>query len=238
MKRQFLKNFLNKISNFPNWMKEIIYIQLSTEIDNNNFAYNFATYSPTLTYKGKCEIELKNSGFDSNIYNIFSAISNNQTISEIALNTYLSMEEVSKYILFGIEQGYIEKPQNTEILNLIEFISGKIRTGEYFANCKSITKDQLTKSIEISTEQKDLKFGQILVNNKLISKENLANVLNLKEESQKRFILDYNELPKIEQPYTNPNSEYLKEIENLQSENRKLKIRQKQLLALIKQSKH
>lgn len=63
VKREFLKQFLNKISNFPSWVKEIIYKKLSEEFDNKeNPAYIFAAYKPILTYKGRCELEFKNQG--------------------------------------------------------------------------------------------------------------------------------------------------------------------------------
>ena len=77
LNRQFLTQFLNKISEFPNWVKEIIYVKLSEEINkDSNLAYTFATYKPILTYKGKCELDFKKSGFDTNIYNILSMFEN------------------------------------------------------------------------------------------------------------------------------------------------------------------
>ena len=74
LKRQFLTQFLNKISTFPMWVKEIIYIKLSQEFaKNEDSAYIFATYKPVLTYKGRCEVDSKKSGFDTNIYNILES---------------------------------------------------------------------------------------------------------------------------------------------------------------------
>ena len=62
LNRQFLTQFLKKISNFPDWVKEIIYMQLSEQINkDNHIAYTFATYKPILTYKGKCELDFKKS---------------------------------------------------------------------------------------------------------------------------------------------------------------------------------
>ena len=104
MKRNFLTQFLNKISGFPGWIKEIIYIKLSEDVDKDNkLAYTFATYKPILTYKGRCELDFKKSGFDTNIYNILEASDNDCSISEMILNTYMSMEEIAGYFLFPKE---------------------------------------------------------------------------------------------------------------------------------------
>ena len=74
VQRNFLEKFLNKISNFPVWIKEIIYINLSKEIDTgDDLSYTFSTYKPALTYKGKCELDYKESNFDLNIYNILES---------------------------------------------------------------------------------------------------------------------------------------------------------------------
>ena len=126
MQRNFLEKFLEKISNFPKWIKEIIYIKLSNEVDpQGDLAYIFATYKPSLTDKGKCELNSRKSGFDSNIYNIFDSCDKNLSISELALNTYMSLEEIASYFLFGVDEGYIQLPDNSQILYIAGFLAGK-----------------------------------------------------------------------------------------------------------------
>ena len=105
MQRNFLEKFLNKISNFPVWVKEIIYVNLSDQIDTGvDLSYTFSTYKPALTYKGKCELDYKESNFDINIYNILDACDKNLSISEVALNTFMSLEEI---MLSGISKSFL-----------------------------------------------------------------------------------------------------------------------------------
>ena len=236
MNRQFLAQFLNKISDFPSWVKEIIYVKLSEEINkDSNLAYTFATYKPILTYKGKCELDFKKSSFDTNIYNILSAADNDNSISDITINTYLSMEEVAGYFLFGVDEGYFEIPDNSQILSIAGFLAGKLRTGEYFMNSGTISETELNSAVETYEKNKDnKKFGQSLIELGLITQRQLDTILLIKEEAKKRFVLDHNEVPEINQEYAKDSDNYQKQIEDLKEENRKLKTKLDQLLTMVK----
>ncbi|MBO5385190.1 hypothetical protein J6A64_02645 [bacterium] len=236
MNRQFLAQFLNKISDFPSWVKEIIYVKLSEEINkDSNLAYTFATYKPILTYKGKCELDFKKSSFDTNIYNILSAADNDNSISDITINTYLSMEEVAGYFLFGVDEGYFEIPDNSQILSIAGFLAGKLRTGEYFMNSGTISETELNSAVETYEKNKDnKKFGQSLIELGLITQRQLDTILLIKEEAKKRFVLDHNEVPEINQEYAKDSDNYQKQIEDLKEENSKLKTKLDQLLTMVK----
>ena len=158
MRKSFLSQFLSKISEFPQWVKEIIYAKLSEEIDEkDDVTYIFATYRPVLTYKGKCELDFKKSNFDNNIYNILDYCDKDYSISEIILNTYMSMEEIANYFLFCVDEGYIEIPDNSQILNIAGFIVGKYRTGEYFVQNGTISEEQLNGAIDNIDKEKIIK---------------------------------------------------------------------------------
>ena len=82
VRRNFLEKFLDKVSEFPVWIKEILYVNLAKDVDpENKLSYVFTTYKPALTYKGKCELDYKKSNFDSNIYNILNYCDINASIS-------------------------------------------------------------------------------------------------------------------------------------------------------------
>ena len=181
MQRNFLKQFLDKISKFPTWIKEIIYVQLSEQIDKeSDLAYVFATYKPVLTYKGKCELDYKNSNLDMNTYNILDYCDNDSSISEITLNTYMSMEEVANYFLFCVDEGYLQIPDNSQILNIAGFLAGKFRTGEYFVQNGVITEEDLNKAVDNYENTKEpKKFGQSLVDLGLITQKQLDIILSI-----------------------------------------------------------
>lgn len=238
MQRNFLNQFLNKVSNFPVWIKEIIYARLSEEIDkDNDLSYVFATYKPVLTYKGKCELDYKKASFDKNIYNILEYCDNDASISEIALNTYMSLEEIANYFLFCVDEAYLQIPDNSQILNIAGFLAGKYRTGEYFVQDGTISEDQLDKVVDkYNNQSENKKFGQFLVDLGLIAQKQLDIILSFKEEAKKRFVLDHNEIPKFKQEYAKSSDEYEKQIEDLKKENKQLKARLNQLLNMVKKN--
>ena len=213
-------------------------MQLSEEINkDSNLAYSFATYKPFLTYKGKCELDFKKSGFDTNIYNILSAADNDSSISDITINTYLSMEEVAGYFLFGVDEGYFEIPDNSQILSIAGFLAGKLRTGEYFMNSGTISESELNSAIENHEQNKEnKKFGQSLIELGLITQKQLETILLIKDEAKKRFILDHNDVPEISQEYVKESDTYQKQIEDLKEENNRLKSKLEQLLTMVKRN--
>lgn len=229
MQRNFLDKFLDKILNFPSWVKEIIYVKLKNDITpESDLAYTFATFKPALSDKGKCELNTKQSGFDLNIYNIFEYCDKGASISDITLNTYLSMEEIANYFLFAVDEGYIQIPDNSQILNIAGFLAGKFRTGEYFMQDGVISEQQLDDAVinyEHRAKKHNKKFGQSLIELGLISQKQLDILLKIKEEAQKRFILDHNEVPKITAA-----KDYETIIQNLRQENQQLKTRINELL--------
>ena len=225
MQRKFLKQFLDKISKFPTWVKEIIYYNLSEQVQGSeDLAYVFATFKPELTDKGKCELNNKSSHFDNNTYNILSYCDMDSDISEITLNTYMSMEDVANYFLFCVDEGFIQIPDNSQVLNIAGFLAGKYRTGEYMVQDGIITKSQLDSAVNnFEKDNKNLKFGQFLVDLGFISEKYLNTVINIKDEAQRRFILDHNEVPKMNQDCSAVIDGYRAQITRLQEENSMLK---------------
>ncbi len=236
MQRNFLEQFLTKVSHFPNWVKEIIYVKLSEDIDKeDDIAYIFATYKPVLTYKGKCELDYKKSNFDANIYNILNYADTDSSISDIVLNTYMSMEEIANYFLFCVDEGYMQIPDDSRILNIAGLLAGKYSTGEYLVNNGTISTEQLNDAVgNFKNEKTPKKFGQFLVDLGLISQKQFDRILSLKEEAKKRFVLDHNEVPKINQEYAKIADKYEKQIEDLKKENLILKNKLNQLLTMVK----
>jgi len=215
-------------------MKNILAKELSKQ-DTNDTIYIYTTYRPVLTYRGSCELKSAQTNFDRNIYNILELIEKGYSLCEISMDTYLTLEEISSYFLLCLNSGYIETPENPSIINLANFIAGKTRTGEFLSDNKTITKEQLSQAANIDTQSKSgRKFGQILSDLGFVNKKDIENLFIFKDESKKRFIVDYNEIPESIRKYSNPEDKYKKEIEDLQAENKKLKTKLNQLLLLVK----
>lgn len=248
MKANIFNLFIDKILNVPLWIKQVIYLKLAKVMQeyecedflNNNLDNIYSTFVPTLTFKGKTELMERKCGLDSNIYNFLQCCANGYNMIEISVNTFLSMEEVSKYYELCLEQNFIKVPESREIHAMAGFIAGKFRIGEYFKQKGELTVDQLQQAIlanrDAAQKGQPKKFGEILLELGYVKESDLKAVLTLKEEANKRFILDYNTLPKSETTYTNESQKYEEEIAHLKEENTKLKHKLLQLLELVKRN--
>lgn len=237
MNRKNFKQYINQLSKFPDWMKTVIAEELlnNTGKSDNDISYVFATYKPILTFKGQCELQSKNTGFDRNIYNILELISKDYSISEISLDTYLTLGEVSSYFIMSVNDGFVEVPEDKKILSVANFLSGKSRIGEYLSDCNKINDEQLSQAVNLDkTNKMDRKFGKILMDLGFVQEGDIHNIIKLKNDAGKRFILDYNEVPNGTLVYSNISDKYKKEIEDLQLENKKLKSKLNQLLTMVK----
>lgn len=240
MKKNLFELFIDKILSFPLWVKQIIYVRLAVDMKRNlceefirtNVSKILALYSPTLTFEGRTELAEHNLGWDSNIYNFLQYCADDFTILDISISSYFSMEEVSKYFIFCLEQGYIEHPKSKEVNAMASFISGKIRIGEYFLERGLINEFQLNDAL-IEAEKTPEKLGEILLKKGYVAEKDLKSVVILKEEAKKRFIMDFSMLPKTIETvsYTSIEKD---ELSVLRDENKKLKLKLERLLSLVK----
>lgn len=200
----------------------------------------FSTFVPTLTFKGKTELTERKCGLDNNIYNFLQGCANEYSMLEISVNTFLSMEEIAKYYELCLEQNFIKVPESKELHAMAGYIAGKFRIGEYFKQKGAISVDQLQKAILANRDAAESgnpkKFGEVLIELGFVTEDDIKAIIILKEEAKKRFILDYNTVPKPETSFSNENQKYEEEIANLKDENLKLKRKMLQLLELVKRN--
>lgn len=224
---------------YPLWVKQAVYSKLYTDMKNlecENSIVNtpqkiFALYEPVITYEGENELKNKKTGFDGNIYNFLKLCRENYNILEISLNTFLSIEETAKILMFCIEQNFVKKPEDIEIYAMCGFIAGKFRTGEYFKEKNIINEEQLNQAINLR-KSVDKPMGEILSELRFIQKDDLKNLFVLKADSKKRFIMDSSIFPTSELEISEK-EKFQAEIADLKKQNENLKSKLKQLLKIV-----
>ena len=248
MKKNLFELFLNKILDVPLWIKQVLYIRLMQEMRDNYCEIflrmhpndNFSVFVPTLTFNGQKELAERRGGLVDNIYNFLQYCANGMSMIEICVNMFLSMEEIAKYFVLCIDQNFIKKPESLEVVAMAGFIASKFRVGEYFKQRGTLNVEQLQKAIVQYSSQPDDKhkkrFAEILIWLGYIKEEDIKSVLILKDEAQKRFILDYGAMPKGEVTYACEADKINDEYSKLKEENHKLKQKLLQLLELVKKS--
>lgn len=246
MKKNILGLFVDKLLEFPLWVKQVIYLRLYQDLAailSEDFVSVeaediFHLHVPTLTFSGKTEMVERKGGFDPNTYNFLTSINEGLNMIEISMNNYWTMEEVAKYYIFCLDQNYIKAPESIFVPAMAGFMSGKYRTGEYFKRVGRINVDQLEQTIvkqkEYNEKGTPKKMAEIMISLGFITEKETTSLLQIKEEAKKRFILDTSIIPKetaVTAQGTSPNTE---EMNKLKEENAKLKDQLRKILAFIK----
>lgn len=244
--KNILKLFIEKLLDFPLWVKQIIYLRLYQNLESllsedfitTHEEHIFHLYSPTLTYLGRTELCERKSGLDTNIYNFLANVANNLSMLEISMNNFWTMEEVAKYFIFCLDQNFVKTPESEQVFAMAGFMSGKFRTGEFFKRIGKINVDQLEKVIRTQKEYKEkgtpMRVAEIMISLGYINEKDTSSLLVMKEESRKRFILDASVIPKDETPEVKDSKYYEDEIAKLTQQNSILKDRLGKILQLFK----
>lgn len=208
MAKNLLSIFLNKLLEFPLWVKQIIYLQLYKNLAlflNEDFIQVkeedvFHVHIPILTFLGRTELTDRKNRCEENVYNFLANASEGLNILEISMNNFWTMEEVAKQYIFCLEQNFIKAPESVYIQAMAGFMAGKYRTGEYFKRTGKIDVDQLERTIvkqkEFAEKGNPLKMAEVMISLGFITENDCSSLLVIKEEAKKRFILDSSIIPK------------------------------------------
>ena len=240
LKKTIFNYFIEKVLSFPLSVKQIIFSTLLSDLrkyvsDDLLLAENdenFYSFRPQLTQKGEIELSERNLGFDQNIYTFLECCKNNQSITEISVNKFFTIEEITKFFIFSVEQEFIAKVFSPKIKAMAGFLAGKYRIGEYFLNCDKITNEQIDEIVEIQRNMVQsgqyAMFAELLLQKGYISEKDIQSIFILKNEANKRFFLDINTVSDV--PSSNENVNAEAEISILKEENSILKKKLNQLL--------
>ena len=155
---------------------------------------------------------------------------------EIAMDHFWTLQEVSKYFLIAVDAELIKAPVPQKILAMAGFMSGRYRTGEYFKRIGKINVDQLEliirKHKELLAQGEKVRIGEVMIDLGYVTQKETDSLLKIKEEANKRFILDSSIVPS--NITAEDNSKYLEEIEELKKQNYELKAKLAKLLTMFK----
>lgn len=248
MARNILNTFLDKLLGFPLWVKQIIYLRLYKNLTlalSEDFIHIpeedlFHTHIPTLSYLGRTELTDRRNGCEPNIYTFLAGANEGLSMLEISMNNFWTVEEVAKCYIFCLEGNYIKSPERPYIPAMAGFMAGKYRTGEYFKRVGKIDVDQLEKAIvkqkELNEHGAPSKIGEIMISLGYITEKDTSSLLVIKEEAQKRFILDASIIPKEANVPMIDDTQYKAEIARLTEQNIKLREQLNKVLVFLKKN--
>ena len=230
MKQNKFAQLKQKISDFPLWIKEVLYVDIEKNIKMQVGEYGmfsdesdlFQYARPKITYAGRQELVNRNNNHNKALYLFLSLLDKNYSIIEIMLEKVWTLEEVAKIYIIAFELGYVEKLPSKLSETAALYFASKIRVGEYLKKIGKINFSQLEFAVSKQREylSQDVKkmMGEILIELGYVEDKDLQSILTLKDESKKRFDLNLD--------FTSSegaNNELEKRVELLKKENSVLK---------------
>lgn len=209
MANTIFESFLDKVSEFPFWVKEIIYIKLREEFEQAYLSEAdmhapieeaYQAYKPLLTYAGKKELAERNNQEDEAVYRFLKIAQEESSIAEITLRNFWTLENTAKVNVHCIQKEYVQKPTSPKVVATALYIAGRIKIGEYFKRIGKITIDELDVAIrkqkELESQGKQVHFAEVLISLGYITEQETKAVIYIKDECKKRFIFNANMLGK------------------------------------------
>lgn len=247
MGKSLFIGFMEKLLSFPLWIKQTIFLQLTQDLNkylSNEFldvaeGELFHVYKPELSELGQTELLTKDLKLDDSIYSFMNCCSKGMTLTEIAIENNFTMEEVAKAFTFCKTSGYFSTSVPPLVSAIAGFIASKYRTGEYFIRAGKMTIEQLdevlNKQQEMNDAGKHVFIAELMVQMGFVRDLDVKSIIFMKEEAQKRFSLNAEEIPSI----TLEQEKYDIRVENtrLKEENEILKQKMDALLTFIKDHK-
>lgn len=195
--------FLEKVSDFPFWIKEIIYTKIREEFEqaylseadmNAPLDEAYQAYKPMLTYYGEQELKTHKTEEDPPIYRFLQQCAEGCSIAEITLRNFWTLESTAKIHLFCLQKEYVMKPTSAKISATALYVSGRIKMGEYFRRIGKISTDELNTAVrkqkELEAQGKQAHFAEVLIQLGYITEQETKAIIYLKDECKKRFIFN------------------------------------------------
>ncbi len=247
MSKSLFVGFMERITAFPLWIKQTIFLNLSKDLANylsNDFldveeGELFHIYKPELSDLGQNELMTKESGYDESIYSFLNCCSKGMSLIEISIENNFTMQEVSKAFTFCKKSQFFSSNVPNLVSAIAGFIAGNYRKGEYFIRAGKMTIEQLdevlNKQQEMNDAGKHVFIAELMVQMGFVRDLDVKSIIFMKEESGKRFSLNPKEVPNIALEQEN----YDIRVENtrLKEENEILKQKMDALLTFIRDHK-
>lgn len=230
MKKNKFAQLNQRISDFPLWIKEVLYVDIRKNmtslvgkdgiVQNEDDLFQYAC--PKLTYKGRTELVNRTKKHSQGFYLFLSFLDKDYSIIEIMLEKTWTLEEVAKLYMMAFELGYVPALPSKLSQAAALYFASKIRVGEYLKLIGKLDLEQLEHAVNVQRAYlvDDIKkqMGEVLIECGYVQEKDLQSILTLKDESKKRFDLNLNFSSSAE-----VQTEFKKQIELLKKENLLLK---------------
>lgn len=193
--------FLNNIRELPLWVKQVVHLKADAELkqvleeymETLNPKILLQESVPKLTYKGREELKNKQSSLTREQALFLYCAAHGFDIFEIALTNFWSLEQTCKYYSRFIEIEFVEQPGCPINYCVMQFLTGKMKTGDLLRKLKKVDAIQVDKALRTQKEREaagtHIKIADLLVELEYVDRKDIDILLKFKEESKKRFVM-------------------------------------------------
>ena len=202
MKQEKLSDlFFNNILELPVWVKQVLYKKTRKNLSDTLQKYfNFLNPDgllqdqiPRITKKGQRILNGDLSSLNDMEMIFLTNVRENYSLFDIALTNYWSLEVCTKILLKLIKEECVFKLDTEVNMSLLEFIAGKIKTGDILRRLGLVDVSQINDALQYQKEKKAIgvneKIADILVNMNYITKDDVEILIKLKEDSKRNFVM-------------------------------------------------
>lgn len=241
--------FYNNVLELPIWVKQVLHNKTKEDLNQALDKYlNILNpdglvqeLQPELTYKGKKILEGMPNDFSQEEIIFVNSASHGYNLFDITLTNFWSLEMTCKIISKLIKEEIVRAPRSENTLNLIEFLAGRLKTGDILKKMGIVDVVQVDEALRYQQEKKkdgiNIRIADIMIKLGFIEEKDVEILIKLKEDSKKHFIMTLG-LTTIKAPDEKTKDDILvnlqREHKRLVQENDILKSRLRKLLNIKK----
>lgn len=209
MTKKIFESFVDKVLDFPFWVKEVLFIKLREDFEAQSVSESdlhtpleesYQLYTPLITLIGQAELEQRGNSEDEMVYRFLQGVAEGCSIAEITIKNFWTLADTARINIHSIQREYVSKPSSPKVLATALYACGRIKLGDYFRRIGRITVDDIDEALrrqkEMRAQGKNMQFADILVMMGLLTKEETNAIIYIKDECKKRFIFNANMLGK------------------------------------------
>lgn len=202
MKQEKLSDlFFNNVLELPVWVKQVLYKKTRKNLSETLQKYfNYLNPEgllqdqvPKITKKGMHVLNGDLSNLNDMEMIFLANVKDEYSLFDIALTNYWSLEACCKILLKLIKEECVFKLETETNMSLLEFLAGKIKTGDVLRRLGLIDASQINDALQYQKEKKDIgvkiKIADVLVNLKYVTKDDVEILIKLKEDSKRNFVM-------------------------------------------------
>lgn len=199
----FLENILEVIRDLPFWVLQALFVEIKVLLkDNCNIAKlsdldrtdMIQLYTPIISELGQMVIQRGAQkklpeNFDLDLVNFLISVSQSKNIIDICIANKWTLEQCAKLAYICITRNYVQYNLTPALHNIIMFIAGEIRIGEFLIRKNKISNTQLEHALQVqknmaSTFGDRVKIVEVLINMGQVKEEEVSEYLILKDLSR------------------------------------------------------